>query len=365
MTQQTIEFQTKIEQIANYTGSGTELVSVYLPPDASLQAMQKRITGEHSEAQNIKSKSTRQNVQTALSTIKSTIQSYDSTPENGLVIFSGVIQTETGTTHQTFVFDDLPFPIDSQVYHCDDSFYTDPLEGLGIDESVYAIIVLDRNSAAIGRLTNTHIETLVTFDSLVPGKQKKGGQSQQRFERLRLEAIENHYQKIGRKVNEVFTDDRHNLAGVLIGGPEITRGEFIDGEYLHHELQEKILYRGSVSSVSEAGVEELANAASDAIESAEIAEQKEVCDEFFTKIRDELAVYGVSETRKAIEYGSVDTLLISESYYPQLPEDIVELKDLTEEYGGTVEIIPTSFSKGEQFNSGFGGVGAVLRYQIT
>lgn len=365
MTEQTIEFQSKIEQIAEYTGSGTELVSVYLPPDASLQAMQKRLTREHSEAQNIKSKSTRQNVQTAVSTIKSTLQSYDTVPENGLVIFSGVIQLETDTTHETIVLDDLPFPIDSQVYHCDDKFHTEPLEGLGVDASQYAIIVLDRNSAAIGRLTNTYVETLVTFDSLVPGKQKKGGQSQQRFERLRLEAIENHYQKIGRKVNELFVDERHSVDGVLIGGPEITRGEFIDGDYIHHELQEKIVYKGSVSSVSEAGVDELADAATDAIQTAEIAEQKKYCNKFFTNIRDDLAVYGIDETQTAIEYGSVDTLLVSESFYPDLPERVEELVTATEEYGGTVEIIPTSFSKGDQFNKGFGGVGALLRYQIA
>lgn len=365
MSNQTVtKFHERIEHIKQLEGSGTELVSVYLPPDASLQSMQQRIGQEHAEAQNIKSKSTRQNVQSALSSVKSVLQRYDKTPKNGLVVFSGVVQTEEGEEHKTIFLDEIPLPIESQVYHCDDEFHTEPLEGLGQDESEYVLIAIDRNDAAIGRMTNTAVETITTLSSLVPGKQKKGGQSQQRFERLRLEAIDNHYQKTAEKVNEIFVDDRHDIAGVIVGGPEITRKEFVDGEYLHHELQNNIVYQGSITSVSPSGIEELADAASDAVQEAEVAEQKAICEEYFEKIASGEATYGENEVSKAIEYGSVDTLLVSSDYYPNPSEEVSELIEETEEYGGDVVIMPTSFAKGEQFAQGFGGIGAILRYQI-
>lgn len=365
MTQTTVtEFQTEVESIQNYTGSGTELVSVYLPPDASLPSMRQRIKNEYSQAQNIKSKSTRQNVQDALSSVESVLQSYEDVPENGLVIFSGVVQEENSTEQFTQTFDELPQPIGTQVYHCDDEFFTKPLESLGIDERVYAIIVLDRNDAAIGQMANGAVETLVTVSSLVPGKQKKGGQSQQRFERLRLEAIDNHYQKVAEKANDAFVSDRHSIKGVLVGGPEITRKEFIDGEYLHHELQNKIIYSGSITSADEVGINEIAENASEQIEETEVAEQKEVCNDFFRKIASNEATYGVENVSKAIQYGSVSKLLVSAKYYPSPAEDIQELIDETESFGGEVVIIPDSFEKGEQFINGFGGVGAILRYKI-
>lgn len=365
MTQTTVtEFQTKVESVRKYTGSGTELVSVYLPPDASLSSMRQRIKNEYSQAQNIKNKSTRQNVQDALSSVESVLQSYDSVPENGLVVLSGVVKQTNSAEHITQTLDDLPQPIGTQVYHCDDEFFTEPLESLGIDEAVYAIIVLDRNDAAVGQMTNGAVETLVTLSSLVPGKQKKGGQSQQRFERLRLEAIDNHYQKVAKKANEAFVSERHDIKGFLIGGPEITRKEFIDGAYLHHELQDKIIFSDSITSADEAGVNEIAEKAAERIEESEVAEQKAICEEFFKKIASNEATYGVESVAEAIKYGSVETLVLSTEYYPNPSSNIQELIDETEAFGGDIAIIPDSFEKGEQFKNGFGGVGAILRYQI-
>jgi len=364
MSQNTItEFTTKVESISEYIGSGTELVSVYLPPDGSLSSMRSRIKNEYSQAQNIKSKTTRNNVQDALSSIETTLQSYETVPENGLVIFSGVVNNDSDEKITT-VFDSLPQPIQTQLYHCDDSFFIEPLETLGLDEKIYAILLIDRNNAAIGKMKNGNVETVVTFNSLVPGKQKKGGQSQQRFERLRLEALDNHYQKLAKKANNLFVSERHDIKGVLIGGPEITRKEFIDGTYLHHELQDKILFQTSVTSISESGVSEIAEKASSQIEENEIAEQKEICNNFFKKIASNEATYGIDKTEKAISYGSVSTLLLSTKFYPNPPDEISSLIEQTEDFGGTVAVIPDTFDKGEQFKNGFGGVGAILRYEI-
>lgn len=56
-----------LEQIDEIQGSGTELVSVYVRPDKSLGSVVEKIREEKVQAQNIKSKETRNNVVSALS----------------------------------------------------------------------------------------------------------------------------------------------------------------------------------------------------------------------------------------------------------------------------------------------------------
>ncbi|MFW5929186.1 MAG: peptide chain release factor 1, partial [Halobacteriota archaeon] len=50
------ELQRVIERLEEMEGSGTQLVSVYVPPDRQLSDVVAHLRQEHSEASNIKSK---------------------------------------------------------------------------------------------------------------------------------------------------------------------------------------------------------------------------------------------------------------------------------------------------------------------
>ena len=50
------EFRKVIEELAEYEGSGTQLVTIYIPPDKQVSDVVAHVTQEHSEAANIKSK---------------------------------------------------------------------------------------------------------------------------------------------------------------------------------------------------------------------------------------------------------------------------------------------------------------------
>ena len=72
--------------------------------------------------------------------------------------------------------------------------------------------------------------------STVPGKQRKGGQSSIRFERLRLIAINEFYKKVGERASEIFLNEKdffNRFKGLLIGGPSPTKEEFEEGNFLH------------------------------------------------------------------------------------------------------------------------------------
>lgn len=234
------EFKRKLEQLKSKKGRGTELVSLYIPPDKQISDVVSQLKVEHGQASNIKSKVTRSNVQGALDSLLSRLKYLEEVPENGIIYFTGAVDVGANKTSMETTIIEPPQPIITYRYHCDSRFYLEPLESMLKETKTYGLLVLDRREATIGLLVGKRIESYRHLTSTVPGKQRKGGQSAQRFQQLRLIAIHDFYKKVGEAANEVFMSvDMNDLAGVLIGGPSPTKEEFDSGEYLHHELEKK------------------------------------------------------------------------------------------------------------------------------
>jgi len=397
------EFRKLIEELREHEGSGTQLVTIYIPPDKQISDVVAHVTQEHSEASNIKSKQTRTNVQDALSSIKSRLRYYDTfPPDNGLVIFSGAIDSGGGQTDMlTRVLESPPQPIQSFRYHCDSEFLTEPLEGMLADKGLYGLIVLDRREANVGWLQGKRVEPVKSASSLVPGKQRKGGQSAQRFARLRLEAIDKFYQEVAGMADDLFVPRREEIDGILVGGPSPTKDEFLDGDYLHHELQDQVLGKFDVAYTDESGLYDLVDSAQDVLADAELMEDKREMETFFEELHGgDLATYGFEPTRRNLMMGSVDRLLISEDLRQdvityecpngheerevvespadtpdhdctdcgepaeeQEREDVIDhLINIADQRGTETKFISTDFEKGEQLMTAFGGVGGILRY---
>jgi len=70
------------------SSTGTTLVSYYIPADGSLSQVSQHITHELGTASNIKSKSTRKDVQGALRSIQDHFRRIKAIPANGLAIFA-------------------------------------------------------------------------------------------------------------------------------------------------------------------------------------------------------------------------------------------------------------------------------------
>jgi len=399
---QKYEFQKVIEDLKEYRGSGTQLVTIYVPEDRQVSSVVGHVTQEHSEASNIKSKETRTNVQDALKSIKDRLRYYDTyPPENGMVIFSGATDTGGGRSEMiTEVLESPPQPIESFRYHCDAEFLTGPLEEMLVDKGLFGLVVLDRREANVGWLRGKRVEPVKSASSLVPGKQRKGGQSAQRFARLRLEAIDNFYQEVAGMANDLFVPERHDMEGILVGGPSPTKDEFLDGDYLHHELQDMVLGKFDVSYTDESGLYDLVDAAQGVLDEHEMMQDKKLMERFFGKLHDgDLATYGFGPTRENLNMGAVETLLLSEDLRKDVVvracldghteyefldrgesapdtdcsrcgepmdadrEDAIDhLMELADQRGTEVHFVSTDFEKGDQLLSAFGGVAGILRY---
>jgi peptide chain release factor subunit 1 len=276
-------------------------------------------------------------------------------------------------------------------------------------KEIYGLLLIDRRECTVGLLRGNRVELLKYMTSQVPGKHGKGGQSQRRFERLTEIAAHEWFQKCGERVSEIFLNEE-NLKGIFIGGPGPTKRYFIEEEYLHYEIQNKILDIFDTGYTDEFGLRELVAAASETMSELEIAKEKQVMKRFLreiTKGNKSLALYGEDEIRKALQMGAVDTLLLSENLRryrvtlacptcgyqekrtlteeelaefspPECPQcetptsmeivdkiDLIdELSELVESTGGSVVLVSKSSEEGDSLYSAFNGVAAITRYPL-
>jgi len=157
------ELKKLINELEDIRGRNTELVSLYIPAGYNMAKISEFVTSEASEAESIKSKHTRKNVQAALDKIGRKVSEEHETPENGVAFFSGNVSDTEGRPDIKIWEVVPPQPIESRHYRCDKEFVIDPLKNMVVDDRVYGLIVADKNSAAIGYLQGNSVKTAFTL----------------------------------------------------------------------------------------------------------------------------------------------------------------------------------------------------------
>jgi peptide subunit release factor 1 (eRF1) len=134
-----------------------------------------QLVQERSTAENIKSKSTRKNVISALEKIIQYLRLLKQTPDNGLAIFAGNVSEFEGKEDIRLWAIEPPEKLETKIYWCDQVFVLDPLKDMLREKDVYGLIVLDAREATIGILKGKKIIVKKKLDSTVPSKTVKGG----------------------------------------------------------------------------------------------------------------------------------------------------------------------------------------------
>jgi len=401
-----------LNALASKEGRGTELVSLYVPPGKQISEVMNMLRDEYGTASNIKSTTTRKNVQDAIVKVQQRLKLFKETPENGLVIFCGAIpQNGAGSERiETYVITP-PEPINIYLYRCDSRFHTEHLQELLKEKETYGIILIDSSAATLATLQGRRLEIVRELTSGVPGKTRAGGQSARRFERLREMRLQEYFTRVGQHANEIFLPIE-NLKGIIIGGPGPTKEDFEKGDYLNYMLKEKVIDVIDTAYVNEQGVKEVVDKAPEIMRKIRYIEEKKLMQQFLYEVGHDtgMATYGEEEVRRALEIGAVKTLLLSEGldimrvsvkcgacgyqeqqtmkshmltgfeqslYGKQCPKcnspalGISETQELIEnfaqlaEYTNTeVEIISGETEEGQMLKNSFGGIAAILRFKL-
>lgn len=395
-TEAMYELNKQLRKLKEMHGSGTELVSVYIPANYPIHETANRLREEINQAGNIKSKTTRNNVIGALERIIAHLKLFKQTPPNGMVVFAGNISENPSKTDIQLFSMEPPQPLSISVYRCDSHFFLEPLERMLEATDSYGIVVMDGREATIALLKGTQILIIKKLNSMAHSKTRMGGQSARRYQRLIEEGIEYYYKRVGAAMDEAFLG---RVKGVIIGGPGPAKDNFY--KMAPYNYQHKILGVVDTGYTEEYGVREALAKGASLIQEQEAVKERALVERFIKEvINGNLATYGENEVRKAIETKQADMVLLSEGLKQKkamwkcgncgqeesktlegepeeshscsacggkmnLEEDeplIEELADLAKERGIKVEIISQNTAEGVQFLQGFGGIGAFLRY---
>ena len=410
-----IRFRLKrnLERLAAREGRGTELVSLYVPPGRQVSEVVAMLNNEYGTASNIKSNTTKKNVQDAVTRVTQRMKMFKKVPENGLVLFCGAIpQNGPGSEKIELYIISPPEPIQVYLYRCDSRFHTEHLQEFLKEKETYGIIVLDSAHASFATVRGKHLDIVKQITSGIPGKFRAGGQSAKRFVRQRQAKMQEFFKRVGEHANEIFLPIE-NLKSILLGGPGPTKEDFDKGNYLHYTLKDKIVAIIDTAYTDEHGVEEVVEGSQDILQRIRYVEEKKIMQKFLREIGQDtgIATYGDDEVRKHLNNGIVATLLLSEDLdsirvtvkcgscdyikhetmkryevaefkqktngsacpkcsvptlsVTETKEIIDELAETAEMAGTKVEVLSGDTEEGQMLKKSFGGVAAILRYKAA
>ncbi len=157
---------------------------------------------------------------------------------------------------------------------------------------------------------------------------------------------------------------RFDTKKVVVGGPGFTKNnfkEYCKGDY--PEVFEKLVFQDTGSAGS-TGIQEVLKKerVGEILENAKIARETKLVEKFLKQVgKENLAAYGKDEVEKAIEYGAVKTLLLSEKWFNKNREEAEEMMDRVRGNGGESHVISGEHESGKKLENF--GVCALLRFK--
>lgn len=359
-------------------------------------------------ASNIKSRVNRLSVLSAITSTQQRLKLYNKVPPNGLVVYCGEIITSEGKERKINI-DFEPFkPINTSLYLCDNKFHTEPLSELLESDQKFGFIIMDGNGALFGTLSGNTRDVVHKFSVDLPKKHGRGGQSALRFARLREEKRHNYVRKVAElAVQNFITNDKVNVAGIILAGSADFKNDLNQSDMFDNRLQSKVIKVVDVSYGGENGFNQAIELAAETLSNVKFIQEKKLIGKYFEEISQDSGrvCYGVEDTLKALEAGAAETLIVfedldvtrwvlktstgaevvihtlkaqeadREQFMDKDTAQEMEVVDngsllewLAEKYkdfGAALEFVSDRSSEGNQFVKGFGGIGALLRYNLN
>lgn len=394
-----------INKLDNMKGSGTSMITLIINYKDQIAPFMRMLTEEVGKATNIKSRVTRQNVSDALTSAVEKLKLYNKTPPNGLVIYAG-LASENGSNEKMVKIDLIPYKaINTSLYRCDSIFHTIELKSLLTDNDRFGFLIMDGNGSLFGVLQGNTRIVVQKFLVDLPKKHGRGGQSANRFARIRYERRHNYLRKVAETCTQCFiTNDKPNVKGLVLAGSAEFKNDLQKDDLFDIRLRPIVVATVDIAYGGENGFNQAIELTSEILKSVKFVHEKKILTRFYDEIAKDTGkyVFGIKDTIEAMENGTIDTLIIHDeldfhrlSLKKQKTEElsvaivhkvdahdskyknkegeefeVLENISLTEflldsykKYVSSLEIVSDKSSEGNQFVKGFGGIGGILRFK--
>lgn len=401
----------QIKKLEGARGNGTSFITIIIPAGKRISDFTAMVNEEMGKGDNIKDRVNRQSVMMALTSVKEKLRTYTRTPKNGLAIFCGNGILDGQTAERKIMVAIEPFKeISVKIYNCGDSFDVAPLKALLVANERYGFVIVDGNGALFGLLQGETRSVINHFSVDLPKKHNKGGQSSNRFARLRTEKRLVYTKKICEETTKAFiTDSRPNVDGIVLAGYADFKNNVIDNSFFDQRLRPIVLKVVDISYGGDAGFVQAINMAQECFRNVRLVQEQRTIDKFYAQVNFDTGKYcsGVEHTMKNLHEKLVEGLIVFDQLDYQMvqlrlktppknanpPNEVryLKLRDVehsstwTDKAGKTEYVIVdyeplidwigenyTQFQcelnlvtdkspQGNQFVKGFGGIGAVLK----
>jgi len=319
------------------------------------------------------------------------------TPPNGLALFCGYAGDAEGKQKKISVALEPWSPLKTGLYKCDSRFHTEILRQQLDDQTTFGFIVVDGHTASFHTLTGDARETLLKIEVDLPKKHGRGGQSKNRFARIREEKRGWYTTKVAALTVQHFIDPvtcLPSVQGLVIAGLANLKDDV--QKKLDPRLAKIVISVVDVQYGGEAGFHQAIGLTQACLSNVKLVQEQDLLARFFDAIaRDGLYCFGVEDTMYAMCSGLVETLVLwknlphvrCELEFGEEKKTIYCLPDTTlegyddwkvvssvslvdwilehyKEFGVTLQLVSDQSSIGCQFVKGFGGIGGFLRFEV-
>ncbi len=250
-----------------------------------------------------------------------------------------------------------PKTIQKSYYRCDNRFHLDAVSEMYGESIAYGIVLLSGKEyrCYILEIIGSHKEfILVNSDEIqLQKRQKKGGQSAVRFDRIR-EIQRNHYtREVAEVIRQTYmrkNDTECIIKGLIVGGVAGIKKEIMDEEIFQQYFSQKVMRVVNTEVINDLTVYDVYNKSCDLLSKLDMKAVSQIIDEIKNLIidADDTLVFGIDEIVEGIGNYSIKKVIISENIidnYNYLTKNKlydyeihIVPDNLINEYGGIIAI---------------------------
>ncbi|NOZ82850.1 MAG: mRNA surveillance protein pelota, partial [Euryarchaeota archaeon] len=222
-------------------------------------------------------------------------------------------------------------------------------------EAKVLIVAVEEGEAELALVRRYGVEYLARVSANVTGK---------RYAKQHDASAKQFYAEVADKIAEVV--GKEGVEAVLLAGPGFWKDSLLEVvRERHPELAKRCHAEGTGCGGRSAVQEVLKRRVIERIlQESRISEETALVERFYEELaRGGLAAYGMAEVRRALEFGAVEVLLISDAFLRRHPESDAMIEQ-ARSTRAKVLIVSTEHEAGERLEA-VGGLAAILRYRLS
>ena len=231
------------------------------------------------------------------------------------------------TYHGCLLFEP-PKKIGQSFYMCDKRFHLDSILEMYKEGTTFGIVFITGKMYSFYKIIKTgeHYDSKKIYSSAVrlPKKQKKGGQSAQRFCRIRNNEEAAYIKKVSEKVIEYFVDleaSKATIKKLIFAGPSSKKEKLREEPLIQQYFSFNPVEIFNTSDLNDTVIFETLNNVKNLFENNNMLEEEKILDfvKNLLETADDKTVYGIEEINR--NFGALKLVITDEETFPLLKID--------------------------------------------